>query len=150
MNTYGRYPIAISHGKGTKLYDLNEKEYIDFAAGIATCCLGYANPVLKKAVSEQMDRVHHCSNLYFIPEQAELAKWIVKNSCADKVRYVKSHTGTIINEKAELSYWCISHAAVLTEPTSHASGLLTDWVLSAAYIYLSTNEWMNEWVGVLL
>lgn len=91
MNTYGRYPIAISHGKGTKLYDLNGKEYIDFAAGIATCCLGYANPVLKKAVSEQMDRVHHCSNLYFIPEQAELAKWIVKNSCADKVRYVKSH-----------------------------------------------------------
>jgi len=88
MNTYGRYPIAISHGKGTKLYDLNGKEYIDFAAGIATCCLGYANPVLKKAVSDQMDRVHHCSNLYFIPEQAELAKWIVKNSCADKVRHV--------------------------------------------------------------
>jgi len=98
MNTYGRYPIAISHGKGTKLYDLNGKEYIDFAAGIATCCLGYANPVLKKAVSDQMDRVHHCSNLYFIPEQAELAKWIVKNSCADKVFFCNS--GAEANEGA--------------------------------------------------
>jgi len=113
MNTYGRYPIAISHGKGTKLYDLNGKEYIDFAAGIATCCLGYANPVLKKAVSDQMDRVHHCSNLYFIPEQAELAKWIVKNSCADKVRHWITDNHNIMNGEVHLTCWlCVSSAYI--------------------------------------
>ena len=40
MNTYGRYPIIISHGKGSKLFDKDGKEYLDFASGIATCCLG--------------------------------------------------------------------------------------------------------------
>ena len=91
MTTYGRYPMTISHGKGCKLYDTEGKEYLDFAAGIATCCLGHAHPALKKAVSEQMDRVHHCSNLYFIPEQGQLAKWLVQNSCADKVINLSSN-----------------------------------------------------------
>jgi 4-aminobutyrate aminotransferase-like enzyme len=86
MNTYGRYPMTIQRGSGCKLYDMDGKEYLDFASGIATCCLGHSHPALKKAVSEQMERVHHCSNLYFIPEQAALAKWLVDNSCADKVR----------------------------------------------------------------
>ena len=85
MNTYGRYPMTISHGKGSHLYDTDGNEYLDMCAGIATCCLGHSHPALKKAVSDQMDKVHHCSNLYFIPEQAALAKWLVKNSCADKV-----------------------------------------------------------------
>jgi acetylornithine/succinyldiaminopimelate/putrescine aminotransferase len=89
MNTYGRYPMTISRGSGCKLYDVEGKEYLDFASGIATCCLGHAHPALKKAVCEQMDRVHHCSNLYFIPEQAALAKWLVDNSCADKVTSLK-------------------------------------------------------------
>lgn len=98
MTTYGRYPMTISHGKGCKLYDTEGKEYLDFAAGIATCCLGHAHPALKKAVSEQMDRVHHCSNLYFIPEQGQLAKWLVQNSCADKAFFCNS--GAEANEAA--------------------------------------------------
>lgn len=85
MNTYGRYPLVIKSGKGLVLKDIHDKEYLDFAAGIATCCLGHSNPVLKKAITEQMDRINHCSNLYYIPEQAALAKWLVKISCADKV-----------------------------------------------------------------
>ena len=85
MNTYGRYPMTVSHGKGCNIYDINGKEYLDCAAGIATCCLGHSHPALKAAVCEQMDRLHHCSNLYFIPEQGKLAKWLVSNSCADKV-----------------------------------------------------------------
>ena len=96
MNTYGRYPLAISHGKGVKLYDLEGKEYIDFAAGIATCCLGHSNANLKKAIIDQMDKVNHVSNLYFIPEQANLAKWIVNHSCADKVINFK-HTSFIMS-----------------------------------------------------
>lgn len=85
MNTYGRYPMTISHGKGSHLFDSEGNEYLDMCAGIATCCLGHSHPALKKAVNDQMEKVHHCSNLYFIPEQAALAKWLVKNSCADKV-----------------------------------------------------------------
>jgi acetylornithine/N-succinyldiaminopimelate aminotransferase len=61
-------------------------KYLDMAAGIATCILGHSHPALKEAVTKQMDRVHHCSNLYFIPEQAKLAEWLVDNSCFDKVR----------------------------------------------------------------
>merc|ERR1712183_313508 len=47
QKTYGRYPLVISHGKGCVLYDTkNNKSYLDFVAGIATCCLGHANPTL--------------------------------------------------------------------------------------------------------
>ena len=69
MNTYGRYPLTISHGKGSRLFDTEGKSYLDCAAGIATCCLGHSHPALKAAISAQMERVHHCSNLYYIPEQ---------------------------------------------------------------------------------
>ena len=86
QNTYGRYPLVISRGKGCTLFDEDGKQYLDFAAGIATCCLGHAHPSLIKAISDQMNKLHHCSNLYFIPEQAKLAEWLVNNSCADKVR----------------------------------------------------------------
>ena len=98
MNTYGRYPMTISHGAGCKLYDSEGNEYLDFGSGIATCCLGHAHPLLKKAISEQMDKVHHTSNLYYIPEQGALAKWLVDNSCADKVFFCNS--GAEANEAA--------------------------------------------------
>eukprot|EP01035_Chromulina_nebulosa_P003343 gene3343-4560_t len=98
MNTYGRYPIVISHGKGCYLYDVNGKQYLDMAAGIATCCLGHAHAGLAAAVSKQMLQVHHCSNLYFIPVQAELAKWLTSHSCADKAFFCNS--GAEANEAA--------------------------------------------------
>jgi acetylornithine aminotransferase len=98
MNTYGRYPMTISHGQGCKLYDVEGKDYLDFASGIATCCLGHSHPALKEAVTAQMDKVHHCSNLYFIPEQGMLAKWLVANSCADKAFFCNS--GAEANEAA--------------------------------------------------
>ena len=63
MNTYGRYPLVVSHGKGCKLYTSDGKEFLDFTAGIATCILGHSHPVLSKAVSDQMAQVkpipHH-------------------------------------------------------------------------------------------
>ena len=69
MNTYGRFPIAITKGEGCRLWDTDGKEYLDFVAGIATCTLGHAHPALIKTVSEQMQKLHHVSNLYYIPEQ---------------------------------------------------------------------------------
>ena len=60
--------------------------------------IGHAHPGLKKAVSEQLDRINHCSNLYYIPEQAALAKWLIQHSCADKAFFCNS--GAEANEAA--------------------------------------------------
>lgn len=98
MNTYGRFPIAIEKGKGCRLWDTDGKEYLDFVAGIATCTLGHAHPALTKTVSEQIQNLHHVSNLYYVPEQGELAKWIVEHSCADRVFFCNS--GAEANEAA--------------------------------------------------
>lgn len=67
-------------------------------SGIATCALGHAHPKLTEAIDNQMKTVHHVSNLYFIPAQAQLAKWLCDNSCADKVFFCNS--GAEANEAA--------------------------------------------------
>lgn len=98
MSTYGRFPIAFSKGTGCRLWDTEGKEYLDFVAGIATCTLGHAHPALIEAVTQQIQKIHHVSNLYYIPEQGELARWIVDNSCADRVFFCNS--GAEANEAA--------------------------------------------------
>ncbi len=98
MKTYGRFPIAIERGSGCRLWDTDGKEYLDFVAGIATCTLGHAHPALIEAVTEQIKKVHHVSNLYYIPEQGQLAEWLVNHSCADKVFFCNS--GAEANEAA--------------------------------------------------
>ena len=98
MGTYGRFPIAIAKGQGSTLWDTAGKSYLDFVAGIATCTLGHAHPALIDAVSQQIQKLHHVSNLYYIPEQGELAKWIVDHSCADRVFFCNS--GAEANEAA--------------------------------------------------
>ena len=98
MQTYGRFPIAIEKGEGCRLWDTNGKEYLDFVAGIATCTLGHAHPALIAAVTEQIKKLHHVSNLYYIPEQGQLAEWLVNNSCMDKVFFCNS--GAEANEAA--------------------------------------------------
>ena len=98
MGTYGRFSLVVSHGKGSELFDTDGKRYLDFAAGISTCCLGHADPRLTKAVSEQMARVHHVSNLYYIPEQGALAGKLVASSCADRAFFCNS--GGEANEAA--------------------------------------------------
>lgn len=98
MKTYGRFPIAIAKGEGCRLWDTDGKEYLDFVAGIATCTLGHAHPALIAAVTEQIKKLHHVSNLYYIPEQGQLAEWLVNNSCMDKVFFCNS--GAEANEAA--------------------------------------------------
>ncbi|CAM9329702.1 unnamed protein product [Scytosiphon promiscuus] len=91
QNTYGRYPLTIVRGEGCKLFDSDGKEYLDFVAGISTCALGHADPDLAAAVGDQMKKIHHVSNLYYIPEQqGQLAKWLVDNSCLDRVFFCNS------------------------------------------------------------
>ncbi len=98
MSTYGRFPLALERGAGCRVWDTQGREYLDFVAGIATCTLGHAHPVMVEAVTRQIQKLHHVSNLYYIPEQGELAKWLVEHSCADRVFFCNS--GAEANEAA--------------------------------------------------
>ncbi len=98
MTTYGRFPIMLDRGEGCRVWDTDGKAYLDCVAGIATCTLGHAHPALVKAVTEQIKKLHHVSNLYYIREQGQLAQWIVDNSCADRVFFCNS--GAEANEAA--------------------------------------------------
>ncbi|KAL7482108.1 hypothetical protein ACHAW6_007806 [Cyclotella cf. meneghiniana] len=98
QKTYGRYPITFVEGKGCWLVDEEGTKYLDFVSGIATCALGHANPELTEAVSAQMTKLHHVSNLYYTPQQAKLAAWLCENSCADKAFFCNS--GAESNEAA--------------------------------------------------
>ncbi|MBD2149302.1 aspartate aminotransferase family protein [Pseudanabaena sp. FACHB-1277] len=98
MNTYARFPIALERGEGCRVWDSNGKEYLDFVAGIATCTLGHAHPAMVKAVTDQINTLHHASNLFYFAPQGQLAKWLVQNSCADKAFFCNS--GAEANEGA--------------------------------------------------
>ena len=98
LTIYSRYALTISHGKGCHLFTTDGKDYLDCVSGIATCALGHANEELSAAVTKQMNKVHHVSNLYFIPEQAALANWLCENSDAEKAFFCNS--GAEANEAA--------------------------------------------------
>jgi acetylornithine aminotransferase len=83
-------------------------------AGIATCALGHANDKLTQAVVDQMNQVHHVSNLYYIPSQAKLATWLCDNSVADKVFFCNS--GAEANEAAIKCARRHAHNRGITEP----------------------------------
>jgi acetylornithine aminotransferase/acetylornithine/N-succinyldiaminopimelate aminotransferase len=99
MNTFGsRTPVCFQYGKGINLWDTEGKKYYDFLAGIAVNALGHSHPVLVEAVREQAGKLIHCSSLYYIEQQAQLAKVLVENSCADRVFFANS--GAEANEGA--------------------------------------------------
>ena len=98
MNTYRRFPIALRKGSGTRLWDVNGKEYLDLVAGIAVCNLGHCHPNVVAAIKDQADNLMHVSNLYYTEKQAQLARLLVENSFADKVFFCNS--GAEANEAA--------------------------------------------------
>lgn len=74
MNTYRRYPATFVNGSGMHLYDASGKEYLDFVAGIAVVSLGHSHPRVTEAVSSQITRLAHVSNLYYTEPMARLAE----------------------------------------------------------------------------
>ncbi len=98
MATYGRFPIALTRGEGCRVWDSEGRAYLDFAAGIATCTLGHAHPALIDAVSRQIRRLHHVSNLYYIPEQGELARRLCAGAPLERAFFCNS--GAEANEAA--------------------------------------------------
>jgi acetylornithine/N-succinyldiaminopimelate aminotransferase len=123
MSTYGRFNLALERGEGCTVWDTEGKSYLDFVAGIATCTLGHAHPAMVAAVAQQMATLAHVSNLYYIPVQGELARWLVEHSCADKVFFCNS--GAEANEGAIKLARKYAHTKLgITEPiiiTANAS-----------------------------
>ena len=98
MNVFKRTEVCFDHGKGTVLYDLEGKAYLDFLGGIAVNVLGHAHPVIVQAIQRQSEKLMHCSNLYYIEAQAKIAKLLADASCLDKVFI--SNSGAEANEAA--------------------------------------------------
>jgi acetylornithine aminotransferase len=98
MNTYGRLPVAFSHGEGSWLYDLSGKRYLDALAGIAVSTLGHNHPRLVRAIADQAARVIHTSNLYGIPLQEALSDKLAAVSGMEEVFFCNS--GCEANEAA--------------------------------------------------
>lgn len=98
MSTYGRFPLTLERGEGCRVWDAEGRVYLDFVAGIATCTLGHAHPVMVEAVTRQIQTLHHVSNLYYTQSQGQLAKWLVEHSCGDRAFFCNS--GAEANEGA--------------------------------------------------
>jgi acetylornithine aminotransferase/acetylornithine/N-succinyldiaminopimelate aminotransferase len=75
--SYGRFEIALSHGAGSYLFDVNGKRYLDLGGGIAVCSLGHAHPAITEALVEQSRKVVHTSNFYYHEPQGRLAQALV-------------------------------------------------------------------------
>ena len=95
METYKRMNIAPTSGKGSWLFDDKGNRYLDFIAGIATNVLGHGHPALVEAIQDQAGELIHCSNLYEIPLQAEVAQMLTEATDFDKVFFCNSGTEAV-------------------------------------------------------
>ena len=98
MTTYGRLPIALSHGRGCRVWDTTGREYLDGLGGIAVNTLGHAHPKFVPALQEQIATLIHCSNYYHVPGQEQLAAKLVELSGLTNVFFCS--TGLEANEAA--------------------------------------------------
>jgi acetylornithine/N-succinyldiaminopimelate aminotransferase len=85
LPTFRRFPLALSHGKGSRVWDVEGNEYIDALAGIAVNNVGHAHPAVVKAIQEQAARLTHISNFFVSPQQVELSRKLVELSGIDRV-----------------------------------------------------------------
>ena len=98
MNTYGRLPIALSHGQGCRVWDINGKPYLDALGGIAVNTLGHNHPKLVPALQDQIGKIIHSCNYYHVPNQERLAAKLVELSGLTNVFFCS--TGLEANEAA--------------------------------------------------
>lgn len=98
LPTYARAPMTMAKGEGSYLFDTEGRRYVDFCAGIATCCLGHCNPIVVDALCQQAHRLMHCSNLYTIGEQERLAKLIVEKVIGIPGRIFFCNSGAEAND----------------------------------------------------
>ena len=95
LHTYNRYQIVLEKGEGVYLYDTDGKKYLDFAAGIAVCSLGYGHPKFQDALKKQIDELTHTSNLFYSKQVAEAAANLKKATEMDRIFFTNSGTEAI-------------------------------------------------------
>lgn len=95
VHTYNRFPVVLEKGEGVYLYDTDGKKYLDFAAGIAVCGLGYGNQELNQALKAQIDCLTHTSNLYYNTACGRAATALRRISGMDRVFFTNSGTEAI-------------------------------------------------------
>ncbi len=98
MNTYGRFPIALDHGEGSVLWDVEGKRYVDLTSGIGVCSLGYNNPAINAAMAQQAQKLMHVSNLFTTAPMVQTAKTLATKTDMGKVFFANS--GAEANEGA--------------------------------------------------
>ena len=95
LQTYNRYPLVLTRGKGVFVYDLEGKRYLDFVAGLGVNALGHAHPRVVKAIREQASKLLHTSNLYYHEYQAALAEKLCALSGLNRAFFSNSGTAAI-------------------------------------------------------
>lgn len=98
FNTYARWDVELVSGNGTKVIDINGKEYLDFTSGIGVCNLGHCHPDVVKPVQEQLNKLWHTSNLFQSSLQEQVAMQLTEHSSGDAVFFANS--GAEANEAA--------------------------------------------------
>jgi len=98
FQTYRRYPVVLTRGKGARVWDDKGREYLDFLSGIAVCNLGHCHPRVVTAIRDQARKLLHVSNFFYTEPQAELAALLTRHSFADRIFFCNS--GAEANEAA--------------------------------------------------
>lgn len=115
MNNYGQRALSLIRGEGALVWDSEGKCYLDALAGIAVCGLGHAHPAVTAAIQEQASKLVHCSNLYNIPVQEELAEALKTVSGMSNMFFANS--GAEANEAAIKLARLHGHAKKIDIPT---------------------------------
>lgn len=98
LPNYGTREVVLNRGEGSRVWDTDGREYLDFLAGISVANLGHCHPAVTAAIQQQAAQLVHCSNLYLIPQQVELARRLCDLCFADRAFFANS--GAEVNEAA--------------------------------------------------
>lgn len=129
LHTYNRFQIVLEKGEGVRLWDVDGKEYLDFAAGIAVFALGYQNPKYSQALKEQVDKLLHTSNLYYNVPMVEAAEKLVRAAGLSKVFFTNSGTEAIegaikvARKYAYVKDGCTDHEIIAMKHSFHGRSL---------------------------
>jgi acetylornithine aminotransferase/acetylornithine/N-succinyldiaminopimelate aminotransferase len=95
FQNYGRQPVVIERGEGTRVWDVDGNEYLDFVGGIAVNVLGHSPPAIVRAIAEQAGQLIHTSNLFYTKPMIELARMLVEHSGLDRAFFCNSGTEAV-------------------------------------------------------
>lgn len=117
MSNYAPATVAFQRGQGSKLWDVEGKEYLDFAAGVAVCSTGHAHPTIAKTIADQASQLLHTSNLYLVPNQIRLAEELIDLSGL--------HRAFFCNSGTEALEACLKIARYWGSKNGHRTDLIT-------------------------